>query len=200
MGAVLVIAILLGLVLLLLAVPVGAAFRFEGIEPLGGELAIRWLFGWVRFRIRIPGEGKEPPRDPRPQAENKPPDTARRGGGRRAFAVLRQAPFRWRVLRLLRDLVAAVHLDRLRLNLRLGLGDPADTGRLWALLGPVAAMAQNRHGAEVRIEPEFMDAVLEFQAEGRMRLVPLQFLALVLGFALSPASIRAWRTLAGANA
>jgi hypothetical protein len=199
MTAVLAIALLFGLVFLLLAVPVAAAFRFEGFERFGGEVEVRWLFGWVQFRIGMaPGHDQMPPRDGAPREAKKPAaDHPPRGGGRRALALLRQAPFRRRVRRLLQDLVAAAHLDRLRLDLRLGLGDPADTGRLWAFVGPLAAMTRNLRGAEVRIEPEFMDPVLEFRAEGRMRLVPLQVLALAIVFALSPASIRAWRTLAG---
>jgi hypothetical protein len=52
----------------------------------------------------------------------------------------------------------------------------------------------------VRIEPEFVEPVLEFKADGRLWLIPLRFLALVLGFALSPPTIRAWRTLRGNHA
>ena len=79
--------------------------------------------------------------------------------------------------------------------MRLGLGDPADTGRLWAIVGPLSVAAQGIRSARVRVEPAFMEAVLEFDARGRMRLVPVQFLALAIGFALSPPSVRAWRTL-----
>jgi hypothetical protein len=82
---------------------------------------------------------------------------------------------------------------------RLGLGDPADTGRLWAVVGPLCAVAQLRN-AELRIEPEFVDPVLEFHADGRVRLVPLRFLGLAVAFALSPPTIRAWRTLRGGHA
>jgi hypothetical protein len=59
----------------------------------------------------------------------------------------------------------------------------------------VAALATSIPGAEVRIKPEFMDPVFEFQSHGQFRLIPLQFLALVIGFALSPSSVRAWRSL-----
>jgi hypothetical protein len=92
------------------------------------------------------------------------------------------------------DLVAAAHLA-LRLDLRLGLGDPADTGRLWAVVGPLAVMAQDLRSVQLRIEPEFMEPVLEFEAEGRMRFMPLRLVALAIAFALSPAAIRAWLTL-----
>jgi hypothetical protein len=83
--------------------------------------------------------------------------------------------------------------------MRLGLGDPADTGRLWAVVGPLSAAAQLRN-AELRIEPEFADPVLELRADGRVLLVPLRFLIVAIAFALSPPTIRAWRTLAGNRA
>ncbi|MDH5538462.1 MAG: DUF2953 domain-containing protein [Rhizobacter sp.] len=199
MGTAWLVTLLVAGPLLLLAVPLHVTLRFEGIEAFGGELELRWLFGLVRFRVQIPGEGKKATaagaivskarEQPRPG-----------GGGAHVLAALRQAAFRSRLYRLVNDLVAAVHPRELRLRVRLGLGDPADTGRLWALLGPLNAAAQDLSDAQVRIEPEFIDAVLEFQAHGRLLLVPLQILALAAGFALSPASIRAWRALRSGDA
>ena len=199
MGAVLlVIAVLAGLVVLLLAVPVDVAFGFEGIEAFRGQVTIRWLFGLVRFRIRVPGVSKPPPeRETEPKAARVQARPGSRGRGTKVLAVLRQAGFRQRVYRLVRGLVRAAHIRQLRLRMRLGLGDPADTGRLWAVLGPLSAAAQDLRGAQVWIEPDFIDPVLEFQARGRLLLVPLQFLSVAVAFALSPPSIRAWRVLKG---
>jgi hypothetical protein len=199
-SVVLLVAGLLGLVLLLLAVPADLEFRLEGIEPFTGEVGVRWLFGLVRFRIPVPRAGKA---TPRPEAKRKAARVRARprAGGRHldVLAALRQAAFRRRVYRLARDLVRAVHPHRLRLRMRLGLGDPADTGRLWAVVGPLNAVAQLRN-AELRIEPEFGDPVLEFRADGRVLLVPLRFLFLAVAFALSPPTIRAWRTSKGSHA
>lgn len=189
MGAVpVIIAIVLGLPLLLLAVPIGVAFRVEGIEAFNGHIAIRWMFGLVRFKFRMPGAAK---------VRVKP---GKRNGRPRVLALLRQAAFRRRAYRLVADLARAAHLRQLHLRLRLGLGDPADTGRLWAVLGPLNAVAQNLRNADVQIEAEYMEPVFEFQADGRLLLIPLQLLILAIGFALSPASIRAWRTLKGHHA
>ena len=198
MGAVsVIIAIILGLLILLLALPIDLAFRVEGIEAFNGQIAIRWMFGFVRFRVRIPGVSK-PAREPKATKVRVKPD--KRSGRPNVFALLRQAAFRRRVYRVAADLVRAAHLHRLHLRMRLGLGDPADTGRLWALVGPLNAVAQNLRNADVQIEAEYLDPVFEFQARGRLLLVPLQFLILAIGFALSPASIRAWRTLKGRHA
>lgn len=196
-----IIAIFLGLLLLLLAVPVAAAFRFEGIEAFNGQITIRWLFGLLRFRIRIPGVSKLPPESRvAPQAAKARARPEKRSGRLNVLPVLRQVAFRRRVYRLAQDLAGAAHLSQFRLRMRLGLGDPADTGRLWAIVGPLNAVAQNLRDAQVQIEPEFMGPVFEFQVHGRLRLIPLQLLILATGFALSPASIRAWRTLKGRHA
>lgn len=193
---VLVLAALLGLVLVLLAVPVGLDFRLAGIDPLTGEVGVRWLFGLVRLRFQVPVVGKKTtrPRAGRTRARPEP-----RGRGRNVLAALKQVAFRRRAYRLAGDLVRAVHLQRLRLRMRIGLGDPADTGRLWAVVGPLNAVAEPRH-VVVQIEPEFLEPVLEFKADGRVRLIPLRFLVLALGFALSPPTIRAWRASRGRHA
>lgn len=196
------IAALFGLLVLLLAVPVGVEFRLRGIDALGGHATVRWLFGLVRLRFDVPSgsarlsgrgtvreEGREVGRD---EAREEQPRPARRARGDRAWQLLRDAAFRRRVMRLAHDLLAAAHLSALRLRLRLGLGDPADTGRIWALLGPLGATLRAIGAFDVHLEPEFMEAVLDFEAQGRGRLVPLHVVALGVAFALSPAAMRAW--------
>lgn len=205
--ALLVAAALVGVVVLLLAVPVHVAFTARGLDDLKARVTVRWLFGLVRVAhvspssgppARRSGAGSEtlPGARARPMGRSRPD---RDRGRTRWLAVLRQPAFRRRVWQLLKDLVAATHPRGLRLWLRLGLGDPADTGRLWAVLGPVSALAQQLRHAEMHLEPAFVDAVFEFDAAGRLRVVPLQVLALGVAFALSPPSIRAWRTLGGAD-
>ena len=92
-------------------------------------------------------------------------------------------------------MLRATHGRDLFLRLRIGLGDPADTGRLWAVVGPVAGLAQNLRSAVVRIEPEFMDPVFEVESHGQFRLVPIQLIALTAAFVLSPTMLRVWRQL-----
>jgi hypothetical protein len=193
-GVLLLLAGLLGLVLLLLAVPVKVDFRVEGTESLSGRVGVRWMFGLVRIRAPFP-RGGAPGRRPEEasRATRAREGSEARGHGRHVLVALRQATFRGRVYRLVGDLVRAVHVRRVRLRMRLGLGDPADTGLLWAVVGPVNAVARWRD-ADIRIEPDFLEPVLEFHAEGGVEIVPLRFILLAIGFALSPPTIRAWRT------
>jgi len=201
-AALIVIAVLLGLVVLLLAVPMDVVFRFANVEALAGQVTVRWLFGLARFRIKIPdiAKPKPPTTKPKHNAEEARKEFKARGRRTNVLAALKQSAFRKRLFRFAKSLVHAMHARELYLRMRLGLGDPADTGRLWAMVGPLSALAQNLRNAEVRIEPEFADPVFEFESHGRVLLIPIQFIFLAVGFVLSPPSIRAWRTLKGSYA
>jgi len=192
-----VLAIMSGLLMLSLAVPLDVRFRFEGIAAFNGRFVIRWLFGLVRFSIGVPSPARwrRGESGSRPDASGRRTNREKRGGRTRVVAALQQSDFRRRVYRLARDLIRAAQPTELGLRLRLGLGDPADTGRLWAFVGPLSAAARNLDYADVRIEPAFGDPAFEFETHGRLRLIPLQFLALIVAFALSPSSIRVWRTM-----
>ncbi len=193
--------------LLLLAVPVDLAFQLERTGAFRGRISVRWLLGLVRFSIPLSGSPDSHTEPNRKRTSGKPPSKrARRGKRFNVIAVLRQASFRRRVYRFIKDLVRATHPQQLRVSMRLGLGDPAETGCLWAFVGPLAAVVQtgaamqNLRTTQVRIEPDFTDAIFEFNAGGQLRFIPLQFLILIIMFALSPASIKAWRTVAAGRA
>lgn len=191
---------LLALILLLLAIPIDVNFRVRRIGAFNGNIAIRWLFGLVRFDIRLPDDTNRPARPESEAPAAKVRVKHGRGSARlNVLALLRQAEFRRRLARFAKDLVRAGHLRQLQLQMRLGLGDPADTGCLWALIGPLNAAAHNLRNAQVHIEPEFIDPVFEFQTSGRLLIVPLQLLILTIGLALSPSTMRAWRALNGSR-
>ena len=95
-------------------------------------------------------------------------------------------PFRQRVFRFIRAVWRAIHKQDLRLRMRIGLGDPADTGQLWALVGPLSGLLANNREASIEIEPEFFDAIFELDSSGSIRIIPLQLLYLAVGLLLSP--------------
>lgn len=189
--------LLLALLVALLAVPLTVVFSIHRIEETEGLVRFRWLFGLVRFRLRIPRPARARPRPaPAPGKKAKSPRRRKRkGGAGELLSLIRQPAIRRRVHKFIRDMLRATHPRDLLLRLRIGLGDPADTGVLWAVVGPIAGMAQTLRGVEVRIEPEFVDPVFEVESRGRFRLVPLQFIAITAAFMLSPTMLRAWRHL-----
>lgn len=99
------------------------------------------------------------------------------------------------MLRFGADLWHALRKRDIKLHLRLGLGDPADTGQLWAVVGPLAAMLAGVKDVEVEIEPEFLDAVFELESRGTLRLIPLQILWLAVALLFSPGLWRGIRLM-----
>ncbi|MDH3527239.1 MAG: DUF2953 domain-containing protein [Gammaproteobacteria bacterium] len=169
----------------LLAVPVTLTYRMSWQQGFQGDVRLRWLFGLVR--IRLPASK---PESPTPEGEERAQPAGRFERSSRekhpVFAIVRQKSFRRRVTRFIRDVWHAIHKRDVRLNVRIGLGDPADTGQLWAVVGPVAGILSTAREATVGIVPDFVEETFELDSRGNLRLIPLQMLYLAAGLLLSP--------------
>lgn len=176
------------LVIVLLAVPLTLAFDISWRRELRNDMELRWALGLVRLRIRTPKPRAESgPRDERDDRSEDRARTGKRKSYGNVFAAIRRPDFRHRVIRFIRDLWHAIHKENVFLRLRIGLGDPADTGQLWALCGPLAGLLANTADTAIALEPDFVDANLEFDSSGSLRVVPLQVVYLCAALLLSPA-------------
>ncbi|MHA7879646.1 MAG: DUF2953 domain-containing protein [Saccharospirillum sp.] len=183
---------LVSVLVALLAIPVEWDFSIRlqaGLRE--GRSQVRWLFGLVRVRTDgSPGEkAKTKPKT------KKPRKTGEKRRKHSPLAAARVEGFIGRVITLIRRLLSSIEIQRLNLQARLGLGDAADTGRLWAFIGPLSVLLAQTKAARVSIEPDFHEARLDFNSDGRIRVVPLKLVWLVLGFALSRTTYRAWRAI-----
>jgi len=176
--------IFLSLIVILLAMPVTLTYQFSWKETPSADLRLNWAFGLVRADVS-PDLAKPGP--DKPEATRK--KGARRGkstGKKNFMAAIRQAPFRRRMLRFVTDLWRTIHKKNVQLLVRLGLGDPAETGQLWAVLGPLSGMLARLRDIRVTIEPDFLDATLEVDSSGTIRMIPLQVAVIVFGLLFSP--------------
>lgn len=149
-----------------------------------GDMRVAWLFGLLHFPVRFDGKASEPSKK---ASTRRPFRHKRKGSGLR---LVRSGEFWFWLRALLRRLLGQIHIYSLYLRLRLGLGDPADTGKLWALMGPVAVLVSSIPFANVHIEPNFMDAELLMESDGEIRIYPLQLIAIMIMILLSPST---WR-------
>lgn len=170
----------------MLAVPLEWVFtlRYEQGKRKS-DSQIRWLFGLVRFKTTGSHDA---------DTVNKPDKRKKHRAKRRRsspLAAVSVEGFAERLLTLLRRLLSSIHIRHLNVQARIGLGDAADTGRLWALVGPLSALLAMPRGAWVYIEPDFTETVLDLKSNGRLRVVPLQVMTLLLVFLLSINTMRA---------
>ena len=187
--------ILVVLLIALLAVPVVFEIDVSGENEFRGHIMLIWAFGLLRVKIaRFPRVAKSDSKAARKPREKKPARKSRKSGGSIQQAI-GNAEFRRRILRFLRDFWRAVHKDGLRLHLRLGLDDPANTGLLWAVLGPLSGWLMTLREASVWLEPEFRGATVALDSAGRIWFVPLRLLQLILGLVLSPTFWRGMKSM-----
>ncbi len=180
-----VVASLLILVVVLLTIPVTATFQVSTQKDVQSYVDLRWLFGLARLR-RALFQSEDNDRDGEEVTQNIG-TFARLTRKKNLLAAMRKRAFRRRILRFIADSWRAIQKRNVNLRLRIGLGDPADTGQLWAIVGPLTGMLANVHAASFEIEPDFFDTTFEFDGSGAIRLFPIQMIYLTVGLLLSPA-------------
>ncbi len=173
--------VVLLLIMALLAVPLELRFRLSHHEVTEGDATLLWLFGLLK--VNLSNAEPQPKNDPGKKAAKR----NRRNSSSLNFSrALRRKPVRSRLVRFVRDIWHAIKREDFRLYLRTGLGDPADTGLLWAFIGPLSGMLFAAEDADITIEPDFIDSGTEFVSSGKIRLIPLQLLYLIMGLLFSP--------------
>jgi hypothetical protein len=198
-------AVLLVLIVLL-AIPVTLRFNISWDGTLQQDVRVVWAFGLVRLRIasapssgdaRAEGRPKKRLGRTRPRRRRE-----RREAGREKRAdvvrALRVRRFRRRLRRFIRTLWRSFHKDDIKLRIRIGLGDPADTGQLWALLGPISALLAIVREISVSLVPEFQEATFALDTSGKIRLIPGRLVVVVIALFLSPSFWLGMKTLRGA--
>ena len=178
--------IFLLVVILLLTIPIALNYQMSWRGAWQGEIKLYWAFGLVHLRIPVSATQTTP-------SQTEQVSRTRRSKKRSAskesnpLAAIRQRTFRRRVLRFIREFWHAIQKRDLDLRIRIGLDDPAETGQLWAILGPLAGMLANVRQASIGIEPEFSASTFELNSSGYIRVIPVQMLYLILALFLSPA-------------
>ena len=186
-------AVLLAFLIALLAIPVDVKFSVRWHERFRARVMIAWMFGLVR--LPMPSKtGKPSPQEPSQKARKGKPLYK---GSRNMLTMLRSEGFWPRLLRFASDILNVMQVRIFRLRVRLGLEDPADTGQIWAFVGPLTAMLAGARGTDIEIEPDFERAFLSVDGNAELRVVPIRVFAVVIPFIGSPATLRAaWAVIA----
>jgi len=167
------------------AVPVDLDFTVRRDEKFQGHASVGWLFGLVRIPLQPTNKGNRQ----KPQKKKAERSRSQRDELHVA-AMLRSPGFLSRLIRLLHHIRGCIHIRQLRLQVRLGLDDPANTGQLWGIVGPLALAVPVPAGADVAIQPEFTGATFQIDGEGAIRIVPIEIIGILIAFTLSPTTLR----------
>ena len=157
--------------LLVLFVPADLSLELERRPTFHVRVGFRWLL----FRVR---RDLAPTRS---RFKNQPRRLRLGPIPLRTLIAVGKVPGLWAsARRFARRLARSVRVLQIRGRVRLGTGDPADTGRLWALVGPATLCCNRPTWIDVALEPDFSKVCLTGTVEGTFRLYPAR-LAYSLG-------------------
>ncbi len=183
MWAIIILASLTAVLIFGLCVPIEVSLRADVYGKPRFQLKLSWLFGLVRTDL----------------AGRKKPSRKRKAKLRDIIAIIEILPTKGLVSqlkRLMKDILSYLKVRNLYADFTLGLGDPADTGLLFAFVGPAASWLSSSLPCQIRVRPSFEDeGTLEGYSYGEVRLRPIQLVIPTLRFAFSLAAMRTAKKL-----
>ena len=184
MWVIIALAGLFALVVLVLSIPLDLAFRLDVYGRPKFSLRLVWLFGLVSKELK---RGKKKPSKRKPR---------KRRGGRGIFRILRTKGLLRQLKALVMDILGCLKIRDLSIDFRVGLDNPADTGLLFATIGPSLIFLSPSVRRSISIKPSFeVEAVLEGYAQAAVRLRPIRLLVPLLRFVFSLAFLRVIKTV-----
>ena len=179
-------------IILVLFIPLDTVLYVDVYGRPKFQIKLAWFFGLLNKAVTT---GKEKSGKEKQAAEGK-----RKTSIKTVFQILRTRGLLKQLKRLLKDIFKGLEVRDLRVNFRIGLDDPADTGLLFALIGPATFFLGSSRVHEIKVEPPFEDRVVfEGYLSGALRLTPIRMVVPLLRFAFSPPAIRIFKKLAVAK-
>ena len=193
------IAGLAALFILVLCVPLGITLRLDVYGRPKLRLKLTWLFGLVGKEVskgKKKPEKKEKPEEKKVMVEGRPKPRGRRRGAKLIFNLLRTKGLPRQIKNLVTGIFRALKIGDFGADFRIGLDNPADTGLLFAAIGPAVLLLSSAFPHRMRMQPSFADeAVFEGYLHGALSLRPILLISPVLGFVFSMPAFRVIKTL-----
>jgi len=185
------IASLIVLIILALCVPVEMVLHTDVYGKAKFHMRLSWLFGL--FSKEIAGGKKKTEGEKR---DAKPKKKGGRRNIRFIFRMLQNKGLLKQFKGLVKDIFSCFKFRDMVADFKVGLGDPADTGLLFAFISPVSVFLGSSRFHRINLQPSFGDeAILEGYSWGTARLRPIKLVLPLLKFTFSSAAIRALKTL-----
>jgi len=165
---------------LLLCIPITLKFRIQPEQMRHPTYTWVWLFGLVRIdKLDSRNKKLKSPKQKRGKKSHSKSSAV-------AFRLIRQKAFRRRIVKFLSQLINSVKRNNIRLQMTIGLDNPADTGLLWAIIGPISGWMSTIEDTNMVIVPDFSDDVFEIDGRGSLSFIPLRMIILAAALVLSP--------------
>jgi hypothetical protein len=180
---------LLALILLVFSIPLDLTFHLDVHGRTRFSLKLVWLFGLVGKELR------------RRKKKAKPKKAKEKGeGARKTLKILRTKGLPKQIKILVTNVFNSLSIKQLRVNFRVGFDNPADTGLLFAVIGPTFVLFSPPDRYSINIRPSFEDeAILEGYMQAVVRLLPIRLVIPLAKFVFSLPTLRFIRTTVSAK-
>ncbi len=175
------------LIILILCIPLNVTLLVDIHGRPRFRTRLVWLFGLVSKEIK---KGSKKSAEKSRTVPDKRKPGVRRANAKVVVQILRTKGLLGQLKRLLKEIFRHLKIRDLSVNLRIGLDDPADTGLLFAVIGPGTLFLKSAFSHQIRLQPAFTEAVFEGDLSGALRLQPIRLVIPLLRFALSLPTIR----------
>jgi hypothetical protein len=182
---------LIVLLILLLSIPLDAVLHLDiyGKPKLKARLV--WLFSLVSKEV----SKDKKPKEKRKEVKAKPGRKKKGIKAKTVIEILQTKGLLRNLIGLISDILRCPRIKELEVDFVVGLNDPADTGLLFAFIGPATVFFNHLFHHMIRIQPSFDEAVLEGYSSVTVRLQPVQLVPAIIRFVFSFATIRAIKIL-----
>jgi len=192
--AILILANLLVLIVFAFSVPLYVVLHVDVYGRPEFRMRLAWFFGLVSKEIT---KNEKKPEYKKEEDNGKGKPGKRGPGAKTILKILRARGLLGQIKLLLKGILSAPRTKDLAADLKVGLGDPADTGLLFVFIGPATSFLGSYFPDRIKVRPSFADeAVLEGSLHGTLRLRPVQLIPPLLRFVLSLPAIRVVKILA----
>jgi len=187
--------IILFLIFLLLIIPVEFVFNYKNFENPVKKVILSWFFGIISFEVNPIKASSKEKKEVKPHSENK-----KGPGFSKIRKILGNSKFTGKTYNTVRRFLSSAKPKLNRFYLKIGLGDPADTGLLWGLIGPLSGILYGYADKDLVIEPDFLDPAFDVETEGKITIIPLEMLYIAFSYIFSPVVIKTyWFDLRGTS-
>ncbi len=188
MWAVATLTVLTGLIVFILCVPLDIAFRVDTHGKPKLRMTLTWFFGLVSKEMIK--EKKSEPKEKMAEVKRLAEKKRKRVGV--ILKMLRTKGLARRFLRLLKDVLSCSEITDFIVDLKVGLGDPAETGLLFGLVGPVTLFVRRSSRRQIIVQPVFDgEPVFECYSYVGVRLWPIRLVFPSARFVLSLGALKA---------
>ena len=191
-------AVALACLIAILSIPIDILCHLEVHEKPEFRMRLFWLFGLLKKDIKA--KKKTPEKKP---AKKK--GKQKSGEGRKrlwaAYKILRIKGMPRRLVGLVKAILHFFRIKELRVNFRVGLDNPADTAFVVGIFNFIPLFWRPSFPHEINVRPDYEGDVTlaEGYAYVRVRVLPIQIIAVVLRFLFSWITIKAIRIMVAAR-